>query len=407
MPLWSGSSNEGASSPACFIEPTLPARRDARHDWDDDGYVVPDRRFHDHSRAVPRTGGRASGGAGDTQGARGLGDAAVDLPQARRRPSGHVPVRVRGERALLVALVVHRRRGAERADRRRRARRMAGRDTGRRAIGRRATRGTARDPARAGDRATAGPAAAQRRHGRLPRLRRGAPDRAPARARGRRPAGARNGVSAGHRHRRLRPPRGSDHADRQRRQLERHRRARRRGLRRRRRPPRQDDRGARRARAVDGVRVRPARPRVPPSTHHRRLLRRRAQPRRRDRGRRGVPDRALATLRDGLRRLAAGSVPDAARVQPQSVHVSAAHPRRPRRHRVLDRRVQPGGARHRLRRRRHQPPHRRHPVARRHRGGRHPARRRTCSPTRRRTPSTSCSSTSAATTSVVSAAPAP
>ena len=80
---------------------------------------------------------------------------------------------------------------------------------------------------------------------------------------GRRPRAARHGAAAGHRHRRRRPPRGHDHADRQRGELERHRRARRLGLRRRGRPAGRDDRGAGPAAAVDGGDVRPARAAAP------------------------------------------------------------------------------------------------------------------------------------------------
>ena len=45
----------------------------------------------------------------------------------------------------------------------------------------------------------------------------------------------------------------------------------------------------------------------------------------RDRGRRGLPGGAVAAIRDGHRRRPARRLPDAAGVQPQPVHVPAAH----------------------------------------------------------------------------------
>ena len=71
--------------------------------------------------------------------------------------------------------------------------------------------------------------------GRILRLRPGAQAGAAARTGRRRPRAARHPAAVGHRHRRGRPSRGHHHLDRQRGELERHRRARRLGLRRRRR----------------------------------------------------------------------------------------------------------------------------------------------------------------------------
>ena len=180
------------------------------------------------------------------------------------------------------------------------------------------------------DRASARAAAAVRRTRRLLRLRPGAPARAAARAGGRRPGAARHAAAAGHRHRRRRPPRGHHHADRQRGELERHRRARRLGLRRRRRPARRDDRGAWHEPLSSTVATfsRPE-----PRHRQQRTVEEYSaiveQPRRRDRGGRGVPGGAVAALRDGHRRRPARRVPDAAGVQPQPVHVSAERARMP------------------------------------------------------------------------------
>ena len=111
------------------------------------------------------------------------------LPQAGRRPAGHLPARVGRARRRVVALLVRRRPVARHADRARRPGALARRSRPS-ACPPVATRWRrcARPSSRAAHAAAAGPAAADRRAGRLPRLRRGAPAGAAARARRGRPA---------------------------------------------------------------------------------------------------------------------------------------------------------------------------------------------------------------------------
>ncbi|MCO5578371.1 hypothetical protein L7F22_032212 [Adiantum nelumboides] len=225
------------------------------------------------------------------------------------------------------------RRGPQRR-RAHRRRRRAGLDRGgarRSAHHRRPARRVAHRGHRAALRAAARAAAADRRHGRLPRLRRRPPRRAhrrPGRPRRRRPGAPRAGDAAGHRPGRARPPRGHRHPHRERDQLGRLRRARRPGLRRRRRPAGPDDRRARRARAQLGRGVHPDPPGVPPPAHPRAAPRRDRGRQGADPGRRGVPDRRLAALRDGVRRRPARGLPGPARHEPEPVHVPAASRRR-------------------------------------------------------------------------------
>ena len=193
-----------------------------------------------------------------------------------------------------------------------------------------------------------------------------------------------------------RPPRGHGHADRQRGQLGRHRRAGRRGLRRRRRAgstamtAELGRAGARRPSRV----VPPGRAASSPRRRTpRRLPRRRRGRQGADPGGRGVPGRAVASgSRCRLHGRPARRLPGAAGDQPQPVHVPA--PARSRR-RPFDIVGSSPEALVTVRRRAATT----HPIAgtrlaRRHRGGGRAAGRRTCSPTRRSAPSTSCSSTS-------------
>ena len=188
---------------------------------------------------------------------------------------------------------------------------------------RRSAAGAARDAGTAGDRGAARPAAAVVRAGRLLRLRPGAAAGTAARTGRRRPGAAGHAAAAGHRHRRRRPPRGHHHADRQRGELERHRRTGGLGLRRRGRPARRDDRGAGRASAVVGGDVQPARAAAPRAAHGRGVRRDRRAAGRRDRGGRGVSGGAVAAVRNGHRRRSDRRLPDAAGVQSQPVHVPA------------------------------------------------------------------------------------
>ena len=257
---------------------------------------------HDLARGLPGAGCGAPGRSGDPEGAGRQRDAAVGVPQAGRQPSWHVPAGIRGERAVLVAVVVHRRGRPVGVHGPRRRGGVAGRDAAGRAERRRSGARAARDVGAAADRTRARAAAAVRRTRRILRLRPGAPAGKAARTGRRRPRAARHPAAAGHRHRRGRPPRGHHHADRQRGELERHRRTRRLGLRRRRLAAGRDDRGARHEPVVDGGDLQPARAAEPPTAHGRGVRRDRRAARRRDRGGRGIPGGAVAAVRDGHRR---------------------------------------------------------------------------------------------------------
>ena len=83
------------------------------------------RRLQDARRRAPRRPRHANA-------ARRQRDSTVDLPQTCRRPAGNLPARIGGEWAVVVAVVVHRRRGTVGADRARRPRGVARRHPTRR-----------------------------------------------------------------------------------------------------------------------------------------------------------------------------------------------------------------------------------------------------------------------------------
>ena len=215
-----------------------------------------------------------------------------------------------------------------------------------------------------------------RRLERLPELRR------------RRPAHPRAGDAAGHRPRRRRPPRGHGHAHRQRDQLGRERRARRRGLRRRRGPARPDDRRPGRARTLHGGRsTSPPSPRSPAVARPRSTT----PPSRPRRSRSGRARRSRSWCRSGSRcraRRRRWTSTGCCGPPTRARTCTCCGCERPHGRALRHRRLQPGGAGHRARRRGHHAPDRRHPVARGDRGGGHRCWRRTCAPTRRSAPST-------------------
>ena len=111
--------------------------------WED-GPRASDRqpRRHHLARGLPGAGRRAPRGAGDPQGAGRQRDPAVGVPQAGRQPARHVPAGVGRERPVVVAVVVHRRRRAVGVDGARRRGGVAGRR-------RRRTRRSGGDPLQA------------------------------------------------------------------------------------------------------------------------------------------------------------------------------------------------------------------------------------------------------------------